>query len=147
LINFSEAKGKLMFKIINCFLIFLFLICLTKISAQSGFIERQDSTKLSSEIDSDFEFTPFFKTKKLFLGQEDFEIPKNNFVLPQSNNIITTKSANLSDLKLQLNKYIRNRLNLMPNYDLGDFGEYLGYANFFAAVLLAIAHITKYGFE
>ncbi|MBZ0177971.1 MAG: hypothetical protein K8F36_01680 [Melioribacteraceae bacterium] len=56
-------------------------------------------------------------------------------------------SRSLSELKLQMNDYLSKRRNLFPKYDLGEFGKYFGYANALAAIILAISHISKYGFK
>lgn len=135
-----------MFKIIIYSIIFVFLVCLNSIFSQN--IPEDSTSHALTEIHSiKLHLNPLLNSKKIFLGQDDFNI------LDQQVSLLTVEydndydSRDLNRLKFEIKEYITNRLLLLPKYDLGEFGKYLGYANTLAAVILAIAHISEYGFK
>ena len=137
-----------MLKIINYSIILLFFVTIENFSAQTlkDTTESKASPKAVEITNYKLTLNPFLNTQKIFLGQKDFEI-RSWDLLQQQINSEENSPQSIEEQKIQLNDYISQRRNLLPNYDLGDFGKYLGYANAFAAVLLAIAHISKYGFK
>lgn len=83
---------------------------------------------------------------RLFLGQNNYDYLN---VTPKQISFYGEKAEtkSLLQLKSELKNYLTARKNLLPNYDLGEFGKYLGYANTLAVILLAISHVSKYGFK
>lgn len=141
-----------MFKIINYSIISLIFIISGISFAQSAQFQDDstkytDSTAIYESSTYKLKMNPFLNSNKLFLGQKDFEIITHEYPSSQQLDYEDNSPQSLQELKLQLQDYLSQRRNLLPNYDLGDFGKYLGYANTLAAVILAIAHISKYGFK
>ncbi|KUG26249.1 hypothetical protein ASZ90_003911 [hydrocarbon metagenome] len=81
------------------------------------------------------------------MGQDDFNIIDQQISLLTVEYDNNNDSRDINRLKFEIKEYVTNRLLLLPNYDLGEFGKYLGYAQTIAVVLMAIAHISKYGFK
>ncbi len=136
-----------MLKIINCSLIILIAIIAIPSKAQPVTLDSSvvlNSTKIEKHT---LHLNPLLNSRKLFLGQDDFQINDNEFSLSSKLSTNDGEQMSLSELKMQLNDYLNERKSLLPNYDLGEFGKYLGYANTFAVILMAIAHISKYGFK
>lgn len=133
----------LMFKI-NIFFVILLLSAIT--------ISAQTDTTNSLQNDPDesiyqLYINPLLNQHKLFLGQDEFEIyEEESFYIDKFAGRLSD-SKSITELKLEMTEYLKRRQTLIPNYDLGDFGKYLGYAQTFAVVLMAIAHISKYGFK
>ena len=138
-----------MFKIINYFIILILFSVSLNLFAQTQ--EDSSLTKtLAVNPDTSFyklKLNPFLNSHKLFLGQKNFNINLGGLYFERESLEQEAQSRSLSELKLQMNGYISKRRNLLPNYDLGEFGNYLGYANTLAAIILAISHISKYGFK
>lgn len=138
-----------MFKIINYFIILILFSVCQNIFAQS---QKDSSHTKTLTVNSDTSFyklklNPFLNSHKLFLGQKNFNINLGGLYFERESLEHEAHSRSLSELKLQMNDYLSKRRNLFPKYDLGEFGKYLGYANALAAIILAISHISKYGFK
>lgn len=138
-----------MFKIINYFIILiLFPVCLNLFAqTQKDSLFTETSTVNSDTSFYKLKLNPFLNSHKLFLGQKNYNINLGGLSFERESLKQEAQSRSLSELKLQMNDYLSKRRNLLPNYDLGDFGKYLGYTNALAAILLAISHISKYGFK
>jgi len=135
-----------MFKIINYSIISLLILIPMNLFAQSN---ADSSNSLSNSDNSKLELrlNPYLQIHKIFLGQKDYSIPETNFLSQQRIYASENPEQTISQLKLKIKDYLGKRRNLLPNYNLGEFGTYLGYANTLAVVILAIAHISKYGFK
>lgn len=130
----------------------IILFCIIYFNSTDLLAQSFDSDSLNTEKHNEnslfiLNINPLLNSKKIFLGQEDFNILDNEFSFVEIFFKSPSKEKSLSELKLELTKYLQNRQSQLPNYDLGDFGKYLGYAQTLAVVLMAIAHISKYGFK
>lgn len=136
----------LMFKIIIYSIIFVFLFCFNSIFSQN--IPEDSTSHALTEIHNiKLHLNPLLNSKKIFLGQDDFNIIDQQISLLTVEYDNNNDSRDINRLKFEIKEYVTNRLLLLPNYDLGEFGKYLGYAQTIAVVLMAIAHISKYGFK
>lgn len=128
----------------------IILFCIIFPIYSNLFAQSIDSLNTKLEVENSsykLYFNPLFNSKKIFLGQDDFNMPDNKYSYVVASYDSLSKTKSLSEMKLELTKYLKNRQSQLPNYDLGDFGKYLGYAQTLAVVLMAIAHISKYGFK
>ena len=133
-----------MFRLLNC------LVIIFVINTAAATISQADSLKSTNsqeETGYKIHLSPWSNSHKIFLGEKEFQIQLDNPLLEMQTENESSNPASIAELKLKLNDYLKERRNSLPNYDLGEFGKYLGYANAFAAILLAIAHISKYGFK
>lgn len=135
-----------MFKIIIYSIIFVFLLCFNSIFSQN-IPEDSTSHVLTETHNIKLHLNPLLNSKKIFLGQDDFNIIDQQISLLTVEYDNNNDSRDINRLKFEIKEYVTNRLLLLPNYDLGEFGKYLGYAQTIAVVLMAIAHISKYGFK
>lgn len=138
-----------MTKISNKLLILFCIIFLisSNLYAQSFPDDSLDTRKHSVESHYKLHLNPLLYSNKIFLGQDEFEIYDKLIISSEFQLNLSSDSKSLTELKFTMAEYLKNRQALLPNYDLGDFGKYLGYAQTLAVVLLAIAHISKYGFK
>lgn len=138
-----------MLKIINYPILLLLAILAIYSSAQS----QSDTTRASASISKSdiigyrLHLNPLLNSNKFFLGQKDLNISLRNSLDGKKYITSGKNPGTITGLKIQLQDYLSKRRNLLPDYNLGDFGTYLGYANTLVAVILAIAHISKYGFK
>lgn len=140
-------------KIIKYCLMSLFLVYLIPCpvngqSQDSNYVEKK--TQIDS-TDKPYKFllfmNPYIMEKRFFLGQDKYDTYEDKpSIITDEDNFYSGRKS-IADLKAELNTYLQTRYNQLPDYDLGDFGRYLGYANAAATVILAIIHITKYGFK
>ena len=131
-----------MFKIVKYFIIFLFLASSLNLFAQNQEpISNSDSLKNSDASSYKLRINPFLNYHKLFLGQKNLDIKNNEYKQISQLNLEKDSSESLSEMKIKLKNYLSKRRNLIPNYDLGDFGKYLGYAQTMAAFILALISV------
>ncbi|MDZ7763627.1 MAG: hypothetical protein U5K00_04265 [Melioribacteraceae bacterium] len=143
--------NKLTLKIINFFKtisILSFVLCSSSKTVLFAYQQQtgDDSSKIKSERVYLSHDLKVLINNRLFLGQSSYNVPldepmKLSFYEPENNR------RSLLQLKTELKNYIIARRNFLPNYDLGEFGKYLAYANTLAVILLAISHVSKYGFR
>ena len=138
-----------MIKISNKLIILFCIIFLisSKLYAQSFPDDSLDTRKYWIKSHYKLHLNPLLYSNKIFLGQDEFEIYDKLIIGSEFQLNLSSDSKSLTELKFTMAEYLKNRQALLPNYDLGDFGMYLGYAQTLAVVLLAIAHISKYGFK
>ncbi len=139
---------KLIHKIINFIISFTILVSLsTNLTFSQGKInETVDSGKESYiNMNLSTEFDKVFGNKKIFLGQKDYSISVQSDYFYSIQRTAPKKS--LMQLKNDMRIYLQKRRLQLPDYELGEFGKYLGYANSAAVILLAIAHLSKYGIK
>lgn len=136
-----------MIKINNSIIILLLLLSTQVLFSQLPSVSA-DSTSANSSFENrtKFNLNPFIISNKLSLGQKDYFLPDKN-VSDFRIDLYSREIKSLFELKTEIQNYMNMRRNMMPNYDLGEFGKYLGYANTLAVILLAISHISKYGFK
>ena len=72
----------------------------------------------------------------------DFSLPE--FYSLQTNEMGSSLNLNMKNINTQLLHNFKQQMALKKRYDLGVFGQYLGYAMSAAAAGLAISHIVKY---
>lgn len=134
-----------MFKINIFFVILHLVLSAITISAQTDTTNSAQNDPNASIYQ--LHINPLLYQHKLFLGQDEFDIYEEESFYMDKFEKMPSDSKSLTRLKLEMTEYLQSRQALIPNYDLGDFGKYLGYAQTFAVVLMAIAHISKYGFK
>jgi len=128
----------------------IILFCIIILISSNLFAQSTDSLNTILNVESSsykLYINPLLNSKKIFLGQDDFNILDTDYSYVIASYDSLSKTKSLSEMKLELTKYIKNRQSQLPNYDLGDFGKYLGYTQTLAVVLMAIAHISKYGLK
>ena len=141
-------------KIIKYSLISLILFSFIPLFAQSQVSDSLSFSNDNTISDSTLEIpkyrlhlNPYLMEKRFFLSEKDYFLPDMEIGILPEEQTETAQPKSMEELKHELNVYMNMQRDQLPNYNLGKFTEYMTYGTTAAAVLLAIMHISKYGFK